>query len=67
MTVNMPPISMGPNCPDPVIIMSVLSGIGISISPIAIPVDPITIASGASFRTAFARSAFGTPIMLRMS
>ena len=28
MTVNMPPISIGPNCPEPVIIGSVLSGMG---------------------------------------
>ena len=49
MVVNMPPISIGPNCPEPLIIIKVLSGMGISISPIAIPVWPMTIASGASF------------------
>jgi hypothetical protein len=38
----MPPISIGPNGPNPVIIGSVLSGAGISIAPISpIPVDPI--------------------------
>ena len=41
-TENMPPISIGPNWPNPVIIGSVLSGIGISISPIsAMPAEPI--------------------------
>ena len=45
MTVNIPPISMGPNCPEPLIIGSVFSGKGISISPIAMPVEPIAIES----------------------
>ena len=67
ITVNIPPISIGPNGPVPVIIGSVLSGAGISMSPMAIPVLPITMASGASLPTAFARSFFETPIMLRMS
>jgi len=58
----MPPISIGPNCPDPVIIGSVFSGIGISISPMAPPVEPIAIASGASLPTALARSFLETPI-----
>ncbi len=35
MTENIPPISIGPNWPKPVIIGSVLSGIGISIAPIS--------------------------------
>ena len=40
----MPPISIGPNWPKPVIIGSVLSGIGISIAPIsAMPVEPIAM------------------------
>ena len=44
MTVNIPPISIGPNCPKPVIIGSVLFGIGISIEPIsAMPAEPIGI------------------------
>ena len=63
----MPPISTGPNWPEPVIIGSVLSGAGISISPIAMPVDPMTIASGASLPTALARSLRDTPMKLRMS
>ncbi len=43
-TVNMPPISIGPNGPKPVIIGSVLSGSGISISPIsAMPAEPIAM------------------------
>ena len=67
MTVNMPPISIGPNCPEPVIIGKVLAGAGISISPIAMPAFPITMASGASLPMALARSFFDTPIMFRMS
>jgi hypothetical protein len=44
MTVNMPPISIGPNWPKPVIIGSVFSGSGISIAPIsAMPAFPIGI------------------------
>ena len=40
--VNMPPISTGPNCAKPVIIGNVLSGSGISISPMsAMPAPPI--------------------------
>jgi hypothetical protein len=43
-TENMPPISIGPNGPRPVIIGSVLSGSGISISPMsAMPRSPITM------------------------
>ncbi len=60
MTVNMPPISIGPNWPKPVIIGSVLSGAGISISPIAMPVDPIAMASGASLPTDARKILFST-------
>ena len=63
----MPPISIGPNCPEPVIIGSVLSGSGISISPIAMPVEPIAIESGASRFTALAMSFFETPIKVLRS
>ncbi|WP_250909304.1 hypothetical protein, partial [Escherichia coli] len=58
--------SIGPNWPEPVIMGNVLSGAGISISPMAIPVDPITMASGASLPTALARSFFETPIKFLM-
>ena len=63
----MPPISIGPNGPLPVIIGSVLSGAGISMLPIAMPVAPIAMASGASLPNALARSFRDTPMKLRMS
>ena len=55
------------DCPKPVIMGSVLSGAGISMLPIAMPVEPIAMPSGASLPTALARSLRDTPIRLRMS
>ena len=67
-TENMPPISMAPNWPQPVIIGRVLSGSGISISPIsAMPLSPIAMNSGCTLRMVFVTRDMSAPIKVGTS
>ena len=67
ITVNMPPISIGPNCPVPVIMGKVLGGRGIDISAMsAMPRVPIAMAPGAARSSALAQTVLRTPMKFSM-